>query len=78
MPPGKILRILLRMPALVHWSFDGWQSTRDTVTSDTGLRTHVADLPSDKLSPRRLIVFTLYWLTEQRWEGLDYYVVIEA
>jgi glucoamylase len=62
----------------VHWSFDNWQSTHDTRTRDTGLGTHVADLPSDKLAPGRRVVFTLYWLGEQRWEGLDYHVVIEG
>jgi len=78
MPAGKILRMLMRTPALVHWSFDNWQSTHDIRTRDTGLGTHVADLPSDKLAPGRRMVFTLYWLEEQRWEGLDYDVVIEG
>ncbi|HXY08512.1 MAG TPA: glucan 1,4-alpha-glucosidase [Terriglobales bacterium] len=78
MPQGKILRILLRGPALVHWSFDGWKSTLDTETRDTGLGTHVADVPSEMLAPGAHIVFTFYWRREQRWQGLDYHVVVEA
>ena len=76
-PQGKILRVILYRAALVHWSFDGWQTSIDTQTSDTGLGTHVADLPSDKLVSGRQIVFTLYWKEEQRWEGVDFSVAIE-
>ncbi len=50
-PRGKILRIVLRSPALVHWSFDDWRSSSDTRTRDTGLGTHVADCPAISLPP---------------------------
>ena len=30
MPQGKKLRMLLPAPAMVHWSFDGWQTAQDT------------------------------------------------
>jgi glucoamylase len=76
-PPGKILRIILHSAALVHWSFDRWQNSQDTKTRDTGLQTHVADLPSDKLASGRELVFTVYWQDQQRWEGVDFSVVVE-
>ena len=72
MPRGKKLRLVLTAPALVHWSFDGWQTAQDIETSDTGLGTYVADLPTDQLPPGSEIVFTFYWLQEQRWEGTDF------
>lgn len=78
MPEGKVLRIILYSPALVHWTFDGWRTARDTETSGTGLGTHVADLPSDELTIGREIVFTIYWTGEQRWEGVDFSVMVEA
>ena len=34
MPQGKKLRMLLPAPAMVHWSFDGWQTAQDTNTRD--------------------------------------------
>src|SRR3982075_4029572 len=30
LPCGKKLRLLVMEPAMVHWSFDGWQSTQDS------------------------------------------------
>jgi glucoamylase len=76
MPRGKKLRIVLPAPALVHWSFDGWRTTQDTSTRDP-LGVYVADLLSNSLAQGREIVFTFYWLQEQRWEGMDYTVVVE-
>jgi glucoamylase len=37
----------------------------------------IADLPSDQLAVGREIVFTFYWLQEQRWEGPNYSVTVE-
>jgi glucoamylase len=78
MPPGKKLRLILTVPALVHWSFDNWGTQQDIDCVNTGLGTHVADLPSDRLPAGSEIVFTFYWLEEQRWEGTDYSVVVEG
>lgn len=77
MPQGKKLRVVLRGAALVHWSFDGWQTTQDTLTADTGLGRHAADLPTDQLTAGRKIVFTIYWHEAQRWQGEDFSVVVE-
>jgi glucoamylase len=77
MPPGKNLRLTLLQPALVHWSFDHWQSSQDTPTADTGLGIYVADLPANSLRSAAEIVFTLFWLRDQRWEGEDYSVAVE-
>jgi glucoamylase len=76
-PQGKKLRLELTVPALVHWSFDSWQTTQDTSARDTGLGMHVADLPSDSLAVGREILFTFYWQQEARWEGTNFSVVVE-
>ncbi len=77
MPPGKQLRIVLLAPAQVRWSFDQWNTTHDTSTHDTGLGVHVADIPSDQLAPGREVAFTFYWPQGQRWEGVNFCVVVE-
>ena len=77
MPPGKKLRLMLLAPALVHWSVDGWRTEQDISTRDTGLGVYCADLPAEGLHPGREIVFTFLWLHGQRWEGVNYSVVVE-
>jgi glucoamylase len=75
---GKLLRIALCEPALVHWSFDSWNITQDTLTHDSGFGIHYVDLGTDSLSVGREIVFTLKWIAGDRWEGADYRVVVAA
>jgi glucoamylase len=77
LPRNKKLRIVLLVPALVHWSIDNWQSSHDTNTRDTGLGIHVLDLPTASLASGSTVVFTFYWLDEKRWQGEDYRVNVE-
>ncbi len=76
-PLGKKLRLVLPAPALVHWSFDQWQTSFDTETRDSGLGTHLAELPAEQHSAAEELAFTLYWLNDRRWEGTDFLVMIE-
>jgi glucoamylase len=77
-PVGKTLRIEVLAPATVHWSSDGWQSSHDATAKDTGLGMHVVDLPTGDLPTGTELTFTLYWPTEDRWEGTDFEVRIES
>ena len=77
-PVGKTLRIEVLAPATVHWSSDGWQSSHDATAKDTGLGMHVVDLPTGDLPTGTEFIFTLYWPTEDRWEGTDFEVRIES
>jgi glucoamylase len=78
MPRGKSLRIALLAPATVHWSSNSWQTAQDTSTRDMEIGIHFADLPTSELDPGHGVVFTFYWQHEQRWEGVDFTVTIEA
>ncbi len=77
MPCGKKLRILMMDPALVHWSFDNWQTTEDSTSNDSGWNLHHVDLPTETLATGRRIIFTFYWKNADRWEGRDYQVTVE-
>jgi len=77
MPRGKNLRILLMEPAMVHWSFDNWQTTHDGYTEDSGWRLQYLDLPTETLASGREILFTFYWKNSTRWEGRDFSVTVE-
>ena len=75
MSVGKRLRIQLPAPALVHWSGDGWQSTSDSITRDTGLGVWAAELDTTALPPGESVRFTFRWSDGNRWEGEDFSVV---
>lgn len=75
---SRSLRVEVHVPALVHWSADGWNTTHDDETSDTGLGIHVADLKTAELEPGTMIVFTFYWPEAARWEGTDFAIDVTA
>jgi glucoamylase len=77
MPRGKKLRLLLLNPAVVHWSFDNWQSSRDSESTESGWNLQHVDLPSEGLPVGSQIVFTFYWTNAAQWEGKDYRVAVE-
>jgi glucoamylase len=77
LPCGKKLRIILLTPGMAHWTDDGWQSTHDTYSRDTGLGFYVIDLPTQSLASGHKVVCTFYWPDQQRWEGTDYSILVE-
>lgn len=77
-PVYRDLRIEVLAPALIHWSSDGWKSTQDTQTQDSGLGIYFADLPARSLQAGAEIAFTFYWPHAQRWEGTDFRVTIAS
>jgi glucoamylase len=77
MPGGKKLRVLLMEPALVHWSFDNWQTSQDSNSNDGGWNVHHVDLPTETLPAGQQVVFTFFWKKAARWEGRNYQVTVE-
>ena len=77
LPAGKKLRLLLLEPAVVHWSFDGWQTVHDSDSQDNGWNLHSADLPTQTLAAGHQIVFTFFWKNAESWEGRDFTVTVE-
>ena len=43
-----------------QWSTDGWRTTHDDPTRDTGLGVDVVDVPAATLAPGTTIQFTLF------------------
>jgi glucoamylase len=76
-PRNKTLRLVLLSPAMVHWSTDNWNTSHDTHTRNTGLGTHILDLPTASLPVGGSAVFTFYWPEQDRWQGRDYKVFVE-
>ena len=79
LPQGKVLRLELNAPAIVHWSSHGWDDPLDLHTSETAFGTHIADLDTTRLAAGQSVSFTFLWEEGQRWENADYAVhIIEA
>jgi glucoamylase len=76
LPQGRTLRIEALERCLVHWSADGWRTTIDAPSRDTGLGEHVVDLQTEALPPGAQVVFTLYWPDAARWEQEDFSVLV--
>jgi glucoamylase len=77
MPLGSSLRVETLVPAVVHWSTDGWQTIHDTPTRDTTLGVHLADLRVLGMRVGDNVVMTFYWPESDRWEGVDFTVCVE-
>ncbi len=78
LPVGKILRIVTMVPAVCHWSVDGWHTTFESSTHDTGLGFQAVDLAAELLSEGEQVRFTFYWPQSSRWEEADFVVSIIA
>lgn len=72
---NKFLRIEILSPAIVPWSVDGWKTTNETATRDTGLGIHAADLPTKAINEGD-ILFAFYWQDAQHWENNDFKITI--
>jgi glucoamylase len=77
-PLGHGLRIEVLAPAVVHWSADGWASTTDVATRDSGLGVHYVDLPVGDLAVGTVVRFTFRWPDADRWEGADFAVALAS
>ncbi len=75
-PAGKRLRIEVLQPATIRWSADGWSTTHDVASRDTGLGVYVADLPTERVDAGRTIIFTFRWTEQDRWEDRDFEVTV--
>ncbi len=75
-PLDKDLRIEVLAPAIVRWSIDGWESSRDDEATDTHLGVYFVDMSRAKLPASGSLVFTFFWLGAQRWEGHNFEVAL--
>ncbi len=75
---GQILRVETRLPARVHWSPDGWRTVSEADTTDSGIGMHYVDLSTEDLAAGSTVKLTFFWPEEQRWEGIDFDVLVTS
>jgi glucoamylase len=76
LPPGKLLRIELLAPAVIHWTTDDWVTHQDSRTQEAGLGIHFADLSTQSRPACSQIQFTFYWPEGEHWEDRNFMVRI--
>jgi glucoamylase len=77
-PAGKLLRVELLAPAIVHWSSDNWATVHDSKTAQNAFGIHLVELPVAEVAPGHMIAFTFLWLDAGRWENVDFSVGIDG
>jgi glucoamylase len=75
-PVGKTLRLELLEPAVILWSDDNRQTTREAHTRDTGLDMHVADLPTTECKAGTEIWFSFQALGDERRRDEEFVVTL--
>ena len=75
---GRILRLEMLVPCVVHWTIDRWQTTHDATAADAGLGEYVVDIHTNSFSPGARIEFTFYWSDVDRWEKTNFSVEVRA
>jgi glucoamylase len=74
---GRSLRIETLAAANIHWTGDGWRSSHDTPSRNSGLGVHFADLALAELAQGERVEFTFHWDGANRWEGRNFELTIE-
>ena len=77
MPAGKTLRITAASRFRVTWTADGWKTTTVLESTQAGYAGSYADLATEP-GQTGALGFTLYWPGEDRWEGRNFEVELEA
>ncbi len=72
--PGLILRIDEAAPCLIHWTSDGWATSQDVLSIDTGIGRHFVDLPTDTCADGATIIFTCRWQISGQWDNENFTV----
>jgi glucoamylase len=76
-PAGRGLRLIVRAPARVRWTLDGWQHHDELATVDTGLPDlHYADLALNNCAAGAVAEWTFFWPDSNRWEGENFRIEV--
>ena len=73
---GQTLLVAMFEPGSLHWGIDGWQSSQDRATQDTGLGLHVVEFETKTLQAGQRIDFTFQRVDTGEWSGRNYTIVV--
>lgn len=72
----KPLRIILGEPAIIRWTADNWHSHQDSLTEETTIGLHFADLPANDLGSGSELIFKLKYEGSDQWEQKKFKVKV--
>ena len=75
---GQTLRLDLPDESIVRYTRENWKTQADVATSDTGLRLHVAELPTAGMEPGDKLVFSWRRKADQVWRAQDFDALVVA
>jgi glucoamylase len=78
LPEGRDLLVEAPTPFTLHFGFDGWQPIQDRLSNPLVFGRHGVRLSQDELGGRQMVDFTLYFVEEARWEGINHRVRLRA
>jgi glucoamylase len=78
LPEGRDLLVEAPTPFMLHFGFDGWQPIQDRLSNPLVFGRHGVRLSQDELGGRQMVDFTLYFVEEARWEGINHRVRLRA
>jgi glucoamylase len=77
MTAGFTLRVISRRHFRVVWTVDNWKTSSTAESNTIGWAGSFADLPTATEQTGQLS-FTLFWPEENRWEGRNFDVQLQA
>lgn len=78
MPPGVPLLVCLLDAGRIRWSADGWRTTIEERTHDSGLGLHVAGLETSKLPQGARLELTFQRAADGQWAGRNFAVEVSG
>jgi glucoamylase len=76
MPAGVPLSVGINDPARVRWTADGWQTTKEIDTRESGLGLHVAELDTVRLAAGGQIELTFQRTASGEWAGRNFAIAL--
>jgi glucoamylase len=78
LPEGRDFLVEAPTSFMLHFGLDGWQSIEDRLSTPLVFGRHGVRLSQDELRGRQMVDFTLYFIDETHWEGIDHRVRLPA
>jgi len=78
LPEDRDFLIEMGSPFVLHMGFDGWQAIEDRSSAPLPFGRHGVRLTRAELAGRGVLDFTLYFVRDEKWEGINHQVKLAS